>query len=77
MASSRLPYDGSLMARDLQERGWLPTDLAKRAKVADITVSRFINNKQQSARTAKKLARALGYTTPRRYLLASSREAVA
>jgi plasmid maintenance system antidote protein VapI len=77
MANNRIVYDGSLMRSDLDGRGWLPTELAKKARVADITVSRFLRGKQQSARTAKKLARALGYATPRRYLKSTPSQEVA
>lgn len=57
-------------------RGWSKLDLAKRAKVADMTVIRFLRGDQQTAKTAKKLARALGYSV-RRYLISSSHKAVA
>lgn len=77
MENTEVDYDVSLMKRDLADRGWLPTDLAKKARVADITVSRFLRGKQQNARTAKKLARALGYKSARRYIVSRSREAVA
>lgn len=55
-------------------KGWNKLDLAKRARVADMTVIRFLRGDNQTAATAKKLARALGYSV-RRYLI-SSREAV-
>lgn len=66
-------YDVALMRKDMADRGMLPTDLAKRARVADITVSRFLRGIQQNARTAKKLARALGYRTPKRYVIATGK----
>jgi ribosome-binding protein aMBF1 (putative translation factor) len=76
MESTVISYDVALMRKDMAERGMLPTDLAKKAKVADITVSRFLRGIQQNAKTAKRLARALGYKTPKRYVIAGS-EAVA
>ena len=47
--------------------GWQPADLADHAEVARSTVSRFLSGAQQTNRTAKKLASALGYSV-RRYL---------
>ena len=60
-------FDLSLMRQDMAVKGWLNTDLACSAKVSDMTVSRFFHGKSQTARTVKKLARALGYSV-RRYL---------
>lgn len=56
-------------------KGWLPIDLARQASVSHMTVGRFFSGERQTARTAKKLADALGRSL-KRYLLAS-REAVA
>lgn len=53
-------------------RGWLPKDLARKAEVADMTVYRFLSGDTQTARTAKKLADALGYSV-KRYLISSRR----
>lgn len=58
------------MAEDVALRGWLPIDLARKARVADMTVYRFLRGEQQTAPTAKKLAAALGYSV-RRYLISS------
>lgn len=68
-------FDTSRMRDDIALRGWQPADLADRAGVARSTVGRFLSGEFQTARTAKKLAKALGYSI-RRYLI-SSREAVA
>lgn len=68
-------YDVGLMVDDMALRGWLPTDLARKAHVSDMTVSRFLRGESQTAKTAKKLADALGHSI-RRYLI-SSREAIA
>jgi transcriptional regulator with XRE-family HTH domain len=57
-------------------KGWLPTDLARKAGVSDQTVSQFLRRRSQSARTAKKLAQALGFSV-RRYLITTERQAVA
>ena len=72
--SQPFSYDVDKLRADMAERGWLPTDLAKVAGVADPTVHRFLDGEFQTARTLKKLAHALGYTT-RRYLI-RSKEAV-
>ncbi len=58
------------MQTDMDAKGWQPTDLADRAGVAASTVSRFFSGEIQTARVAKKLAGALGYSV-RRYLAAS------
>ena len=63
----RPQYDVAKMVSDMALKGWLPTDLARAARVSDMTVSRFLKNAIQTERTADKLARALGFT-PRRYL---------
>lgn len=68
-------FDGQRMAEDMALRGWNKLELAQRARVADMTVIRFLRGERQTAKTAKKLATALGYSV-RRYLI-SSREAVA
>lgn len=61
-------YDVAKMVRDMALKGWMPTDLARAARVSDMTVSRFLKGDTQTERAAEKLARALGYS-PRRYLL--------
>lgn len=62
-----IAYDTTRLLRDLAERGWLPTDLARMARVSDMTVGRFLKGIHQTSRTAAKLATALGYSV-RRYL---------
>lgn len=63
-------YDVALIQNDMAVKGWLPVDLARRAGVSHMTVSRFISGERQTARMGKKLATALGYSL-RRYLVAS------
>jgi plasmid maintenance system antidote protein VapI len=72
--STRVAYDVEKLRWDLAERGWLPTDLARAAEVSDMTVSRFLSGQRQTARTAAKLAKALGKTV-RRYLVRSGEAA--
>ena len=69
-------FDIAQMQRDMDLKGWQPADLADRAGVARSTVSRFLAGEFQTARTAKKLAEALGYTV-RRYLTSQARRAAA
>lgn len=68
-------YDVAQLRDDMGEKGWLPIDLARKAKVSHMAVSRFLSGERQTARMAKKLAEALGRTV-RRYQI-SAREAVA
>ena len=65
----RLQYDVPKMLRDMALKGWHPTDLARAARVSDMTVSRFLRGGTQTPRTAHKFAMALGYHV-RRYLMA-------
>lgn len=76
MHSSPTPsFDVVLMRDDLARKGWLPVDLARKAKVSHMTVGRFFTGEHRTPRTAKKLAKALGHSIDR-YLVAAS-EAVA
>lgn len=68
-------FNAQLMAEDLALKGWSKAQLAQRAGCADMTVYRFLSGERQTGKTAKKLAKALGFPA-RRYLI-SSREAVA
>ncbi len=63
-------FDIELMAEDLIVRGWRPIDLARKARVSDMSVYRFLDGRQQTAPMAKKLARGLGYSV-RRYLIST------
>lgn len=69
-------YNVALIRDDMALRGWLPTHLAKRTRLTDQSISRFLKGEAQSAPTAKKIAKALGYSV-RRYLIHASREHVA
>ena len=74
--ATKAKFDGQKMAEDLTLKGWLAIDLSRKAGVSDQTVYRFLSGERQTARMAKRLARALGYSH-RRYLLSVSVEAVA
>jgi len=68
-------YDVDLMSQDMAAMGWLPIDLARKAKVSHRRVGRFFRREFQTARTAAKLAKALGQPI-RRYIV-SQQQAVA
>lgn len=76
MANTSPRYDVAKMRDDMAAKGWLATDVARRARVSDMAVSRFLRQEAQNARTAAKLAKALGYSV-RRYLITSRHGAAA
>ena len=76
MSNSNPGYDVARLRDDIAGRGWLPTDLARTAGVSDMTVRRFLRGERQTAKTAKKLAEALGFSI-RRYLISSREQRVA
>jgi len=55
------------MVHDMAAQGLLKKDLARRAKVSAMAVTRFLRRERQTAPMAKKLARGLGHSV-RRYL---------
>lgn len=73
-SSTPVRFNAQLMAEDMARKGWNKLQLATRAGVADMTVIRFLRG-EQTAATAKKLAKALGRSIDR-YLIRSD-EAVA
>lgn len=66
----RARFDTQRLADDMALKGWSKLDLATRAQVNDMTVIRFLRGDHQTAKTALKLATALGYSV-RRYLVTS------
>jgi transcriptional regulator with XRE-family HTH domain len=58
-------YNLELMVADMTLRGWNDSDLADKAALSKMTVSRFMTGKAQTARVAKKLAGALGRSVSR------------
>lgn len=68
--TSKPHYDVVLMSDDIARKGWLPIDLARQADIAPMTVYRFLRRERQTARTATKLATALGEAIGR-YLISS------
>ena len=77
MQSSAGRYNVDLVKQDMDLKGWLPVDLARasRPPLSHMTVGRFLRGERQTARTAKKIARALGYDVGR-YYVATAAEAV-
>jgi hypothetical protein len=66
--SRAVAFDTDRIEADMAVKGWLRSDLAARANVSPMTVTRFMRGEFQTARTAKKLAKALGRSV-RHYLL--------
>lgn len=69
----RVQFNLQLMAEDMASKGWTKLDFANAAGVADMTVIRFLRGEQQTAPTAKKLAKALGFSV-RRYIVTSEQQ---
>lgn len=69
-----IQFDTERMLYDLAAKGFTMTDLARRARVSNTGVTLFLQGKTRSAKMAKKLATALGYSV-RRYIV--SRQQVA
>ena len=63
--AAKVRFDWQLMAEDTAAKGWTKLELADRAGVSDMTVIRFFRGEQQTARTAKKLSRALSQSVQR------------
>lgn len=74
MLRTSCEWNVALLEADMAAKGWLPVDLARQAGVSHMTVGRFMKRERQTARTAKKLAAALGRSV-RRYLVVSGQEA--
>lgn len=63
----RARYNVKRIVSDMALKGWMGVDLARAAGVSSMTVTRFLRGESHTARTAERLARALGYSV-RRYL---------
>lgn len=61
-------YDARLIAADMAKRGWNDLRLAEAADVNQATIARFLKGTCRTAKTAHKIATALG-TTVERYLV--------
>ncbi len=62
----RAVFNIERLVADMTVRGWNDSDLARAAGVSSPTVTRFKRGDYQTARTAERFAKALGYS-PRRY----------
>lgn len=70
-----IQFDTDRMRYDIAAQGLTMTDLAKRAKVSNAAVTYFLKGQTRSAKMAKKLAKALGFS-PRRYAIQPESQAV-
>ncbi len=59
-------FDADRIHRDMALKGWMVTDLARSAGLSDKTTSKFLKGELQTAKSASKIAKALGYSI-RRY----------
>lgn len=66
-------FDTRRLREDMVLRGWNKVDLAKRAGVDDMTITRFLNRKHQTAKSAYKIADALGYPVSR-YIISNHKK---
>lgn len=71
-SAQRIEYNAQLMAEDMARKGWFRKELAAKAGVSDMSVTRFLRGERQTAPMAKKLAKALGRSI-NRYLIARER----
>lgn len=65
--AAAVTYNVALMSRDMAAKGFIKKDLAAKAGVSAMAVTRFLRGDRQTARMAKRLATALGYSV-RRYI---------
>ena len=72
----RARYDNERMFNDLVRRGWEAKDLAQKANVSHMTVSRFLSGQVQTVKMAARLSKALGHP-PDHYLLSTTIDSVA
>ena len=64
----KIYFDVDQVRIDVALKGMNQSDLAKRARLSRMTISRFLSGQNKSPSTAKKVARALGQTV-KRYLI--------
>ena len=61
-------FNGARILEDAALKGWTVNELSKRAKLADATTAKFLDGRVQTAKSAHKLAAALGHSV-RRYFV--------
>lgn len=76
MSDGSLRYDVTRIREDMEDRGWLQSHLARKSRLSEQTISRFLRGDGQTAPTAKKIAEALGRSI-RRYRISSRNGAAA
>lgn len=68
MTRPKATYNVERVTDDMALRGWNQSDLARAARLSNMTITRFLRREAQTAKTDERIARALGYTV-RRYLV--------
>lgn len=74
--SGTVKFNWQLMAEDAAAKGMQPIDVSRKAGVSDMSVLRFFRGEQQTARMAKKIAKAINRDLER-YVIRSRESAVA
>lgn len=72
MAMPSIKFDSQLVAEDMAARGWEPKQLAVRAGISTRTLYRFMSGELQTVGVARRVAEALGFETPERYVIRTS-----
>jgi transcriptional regulator with XRE-family HTH domain len=62
---TRPRFNADRIAADMALKGWNNRDLARAASVSDMTITRFMRGDAQTAKTAERIARSLGYSVKR------------
>lgn len=58
-------FNVAILKHDIAARGWVASDLAKAAKVSDMTVSRALRGKVTNPKTWDRFARVMGVPVSR------------
>jgi hypothetical protein len=69
-------YNTQRMLEDMAERGLMPIDMASLTGMGLSTVTGFLKGERQTAKSAKKIAAAMGYS-PKRYVIRTEDKVVA
>jgi transcriptional regulator with XRE-family HTH domain len=64
----RARFDVKRIVADMTLRGWNNQDLARAARVSDMTITRFLSGDTQTAKTNIAIARALGFGAKRYFI---------
>lgn len=74
--NTKVRFDVDRLKLDMAARGWVARDLARRARLSDVTMHRVLNGQRHNPRTWARLAKALGKET-RRYVVQTPEAVVA